>query len=274
MARLQGVVRTKTAEGKAQLWVLAVFPALMLILFDTVSPGYFTPLTESADRLHHPHHRGGALGHVAGHRAQGARGGRYELPADPLLAAGDVGRDRDRRLPRRERSRTRRPRSSACAGSSAAAPRGQRARSWARSSRWCAGSALASGRVMPDEQFTRRLDTLRSRSPATTWGLERGGVHRPQPAVAHAPAPLVGVAVLGVLVNKGDALPDHRRGPGRRAALPAGDQRRAGSAGRTRSRTACPTSSICWSLGLSAGLDFPGAVRQVVDKIEQPRGPA
>jgi tight adherence protein B len=48
IARLQGVVRAKTAEGRAQLGVLAVFPALMLILFDTVSPGYFTPLTESA----------------------------------------------------------------------------------------------------------------------------------------------------------------------------------------------------------------------------------
>jgi tight adherence protein B len=48
IARLQGVVRAKTAEGRAQLGVLAVFPALMLVLFDTVSPGYFTPLTESA----------------------------------------------------------------------------------------------------------------------------------------------------------------------------------------------------------------------------------
>ncbi len=41
-------MRAKTAEGRAQLGVLAVFPALMLVLFDTVSPGYFTPLTESA----------------------------------------------------------------------------------------------------------------------------------------------------------------------------------------------------------------------------------
>lgn len=45
MARLQGVVRSKTAEGKAQLAVLAVFPALILIMFDTVSQGYFDPLT-------------------------------------------------------------------------------------------------------------------------------------------------------------------------------------------------------------------------------------
>jgi tight adherence protein B len=48
MARLQGVVRSKTAEGKAQLAVLAVFPALILFLFDTVSRGYFDPLGESA----------------------------------------------------------------------------------------------------------------------------------------------------------------------------------------------------------------------------------
>jgi len=47
MARLQGVVRAKTAEGKAQLLVLAVFPALILFLFDTFSPGYFAPLSGS-----------------------------------------------------------------------------------------------------------------------------------------------------------------------------------------------------------------------------------
>jgi tight adherence protein B len=47
MARLQGVVRSKTAEGKAQLAVLAIFPALILLLFDTVSRGYFDPLTQS-----------------------------------------------------------------------------------------------------------------------------------------------------------------------------------------------------------------------------------
>lgn len=47
MARLQGVVRSKTAEGKAQLAVLAVFPAVILLLFDTVSKGYFDPLASS-----------------------------------------------------------------------------------------------------------------------------------------------------------------------------------------------------------------------------------
>ncbi len=45
MARLQGVVRSKTAEGKAQLAVLAIFPVVILFLFDTVSPGYFDALS-------------------------------------------------------------------------------------------------------------------------------------------------------------------------------------------------------------------------------------
>lgn len=47
IARLQGVVRSKTAEGKAQLGVLAVFPAFLLVVFDLASPGYFSPLTQS-----------------------------------------------------------------------------------------------------------------------------------------------------------------------------------------------------------------------------------
>lgn len=47
IARLQGVVRSKTAEGKAQLAVLAVFPAFLLVVFDLASPGYFSPLTQT-----------------------------------------------------------------------------------------------------------------------------------------------------------------------------------------------------------------------------------
>lgn len=47
MARLHGVLRTKTAEGKGQLVVLAVFPALIVLGFDMASPGYFDPLTAS-----------------------------------------------------------------------------------------------------------------------------------------------------------------------------------------------------------------------------------
>lgn len=47
MARLEGVVRTKTAEGKAQLWVLALFPLVLMIAFNSVKDGYFDPLTQS-----------------------------------------------------------------------------------------------------------------------------------------------------------------------------------------------------------------------------------
>jgi tight adherence protein B len=47
MRRLEGVVRTKTAEGKMQLWVLGVFPFVLIFALNAVSPGYFEPLTES-----------------------------------------------------------------------------------------------------------------------------------------------------------------------------------------------------------------------------------
>jgi tight adherence protein B len=47
MSRLEGVVRTKTAEGKMQLWVLALFPAFIVAALNAVSPGYFDPLTHS-----------------------------------------------------------------------------------------------------------------------------------------------------------------------------------------------------------------------------------
>lgn len=46
MTRLQGVVRTKTAEGKMQLFVVALFPVVLLFGFDMLSPGYFNPLVE------------------------------------------------------------------------------------------------------------------------------------------------------------------------------------------------------------------------------------
>jgi tight adherence protein B len=51
MARLSGVLRAKTADGRAQANVLAVFPALLIFAFDWASPGYFRPLTESASGL-------------------------------------------------------------------------------------------------------------------------------------------------------------------------------------------------------------------------------
>ena len=47
MQRLDGVVRTKTAEGKAQLWVLALFPFALIYLFNVVQEGYFEPLKQS-----------------------------------------------------------------------------------------------------------------------------------------------------------------------------------------------------------------------------------
>ena len=47
MNRLEGVVRTKTAEGKAQLWVLAIFPFLIVLALDAISEGYFVPLSDS-----------------------------------------------------------------------------------------------------------------------------------------------------------------------------------------------------------------------------------
>jgi tight adherence protein B len=47
MARLQGVLRSKTAEGRAQANVLALAPAVLIFAFDLASPGYFRPLTES-----------------------------------------------------------------------------------------------------------------------------------------------------------------------------------------------------------------------------------
>jgi tight adherence protein B len=47
MRRLEGVVRTKTAEGKAQLWVIALMPFGLLLGLNVLWPGYFEPLTKS-----------------------------------------------------------------------------------------------------------------------------------------------------------------------------------------------------------------------------------
>jgi tight adherence protein B len=44
MARLQGVVRTKTSEARAQLWVLAVFPFAICGAFKMLDPEFFVPL--------------------------------------------------------------------------------------------------------------------------------------------------------------------------------------------------------------------------------------
>jgi len=44
MNRLQGVVRTKTSEARAQLWVLAIFPFAICFAFTMLDPTYFSPL--------------------------------------------------------------------------------------------------------------------------------------------------------------------------------------------------------------------------------------
>lgn len=47
MARLDAVVRAKTAEAKAQIMVLSVFPVIIIVAFGSVKRGYFDPLTQS-----------------------------------------------------------------------------------------------------------------------------------------------------------------------------------------------------------------------------------
>jgi tight adherence protein B len=44
MGRLEGVVKTKTSEGRAQLWVLALFPFGICLAFNYAQAGYFDPL--------------------------------------------------------------------------------------------------------------------------------------------------------------------------------------------------------------------------------------
>lgn len=47
MGRLEGVVRTKTAEGKMQLAFLAALPLALVVVLQFMWPGYFAPLTHS-----------------------------------------------------------------------------------------------------------------------------------------------------------------------------------------------------------------------------------
>lgn len=47
MARLEGVVRTKTAEGKAQLWVIGALPLALILMLNGFQPGYFDVLKQS-----------------------------------------------------------------------------------------------------------------------------------------------------------------------------------------------------------------------------------
>src|SRR5262249_41942232 len=48
ITRLNGAVRSKTASGRSQLMVLGGAPAVVLVLFELVKPGYFDPLTSNA----------------------------------------------------------------------------------------------------------------------------------------------------------------------------------------------------------------------------------
>lgn len=47
MARLDGVLRTKTAEGKMQMWVIGIMPAGLVLLLSVTSPGFFKPLQDT-----------------------------------------------------------------------------------------------------------------------------------------------------------------------------------------------------------------------------------
>ena len=47
MKRLEGVIRTKTADGRMQLWVIGAMPLIFILCFGTAWPGYFDPLTKS-----------------------------------------------------------------------------------------------------------------------------------------------------------------------------------------------------------------------------------
>lgn len=47
LARLEGVVRTKTAEGKAQAFVIGMIPVPMVLGMNSMDPHFFEPLTRS-----------------------------------------------------------------------------------------------------------------------------------------------------------------------------------------------------------------------------------
>ncbi len=45
--RLEGMVRSRTASGRIQMWVISLAPAAFVIFFDRTQPNYFEPLTNS-----------------------------------------------------------------------------------------------------------------------------------------------------------------------------------------------------------------------------------
>ena len=47
MKRLEGVIRTKTAESRMQMWVIGAMPVVFIVGLSAMWPGYFEPLTKS-----------------------------------------------------------------------------------------------------------------------------------------------------------------------------------------------------------------------------------
>jgi tight adherence protein B len=45
MQRLEGVIRTKTADGRSQLWVLGAFPAVLYLAMSWMSPGFYDQMS-------------------------------------------------------------------------------------------------------------------------------------------------------------------------------------------------------------------------------------
>jgi tight adherence protein B len=47
MVRLTSVIRSKTAEGRVQLWALSLFPLVIVVGLELVAPGYYGAMTRS-----------------------------------------------------------------------------------------------------------------------------------------------------------------------------------------------------------------------------------
>jgi tight adherence protein B len=47
MQRLEGVIRTKTADGRMQMWAIGAMPAAVVLGLNFAWPGYFQPMTTS-----------------------------------------------------------------------------------------------------------------------------------------------------------------------------------------------------------------------------------
>jgi tight adherence protein B len=47
MKRLEGVIKTKTADGRMQMWVIGAMPVVFIVGLGSLWPGYFDPLTKN-----------------------------------------------------------------------------------------------------------------------------------------------------------------------------------------------------------------------------------